>query len=122
MPFTVTTINWLDEDDSAPVLQGSDFIDVVTFSGWAGSWSGFLVRGQLREDFGTALLAEIKCTILDVDARTVRFFIPAAVTAEIDVDCGRWDAELYRFDESGAETSVMRFVQGRWELSREVTR
>lgn len=119
MPFSVTTVDWVDEE---PVLQGSDFIDVVTFDGLAGSWSGYLVRGQMREDFDGALLAEIQCTIIDADARVVRFFVSAAVTAGIDVDCGRWDAELYRFDESGAETSVMRFVQGRWELSREVTR
>jgi hypothetical protein len=112
------------------ILQGSDFVDVVTFpvtGGIAINWTGFLVRAQLRNDFADAtngFLAEIDCTIIDPVARTVRFRIPAAVTRTLAAQCcaGRWDAELYRFDTEGTETDTARIAQGRWELSQEVTR
>lgn len=112
------------------VLQGSDFVDVVTFpvtGGIAVNWTGFAVRAQLRDDvadYASAVLSEIDCTIIDPVARTVRFRIPAAVTRTLAAQCcaGRWDAELYRFDTDGNETDTARFVEGRWELSQEVTR
>ncbi len=103
-------------------------MDVVTFpvlGGLAVNWTGFAVRAQLRTEFADytdAALATIDCTIIDPVARTVRFRIPAATTVTLKDDDGRWDAELYRFDPDGNEIDVARFVNGLWELSREVTR
>jgi hypothetical protein len=46
----------------------------------------------------------------------VRFRLGAAVSEGIKDQCGRWDAELVRGEQ------VVRFVVGKWELDREVTR
>lgn len=114
----------------SPILQGSDFVAVLTFpvlGGIAVDWSTYLVRAQLRDDvadYTATVVATIDCTMVDPVTRTVRFRIPSATTAAIAATgCkGRWDAEIYRFDPEGAETDVMRVVEGRWELSQEVTR
>lgn len=126
MPIVPWEHQWTNRVKRA-IVQGSDFIDVVRFpirAGLAANWTGFAVRGQLRVGWGSdeEPLANIECSIVDPRERVVRFRVPAAVTAALVARRGRWDSELYRFDEDGADTVVLRFVQGEWELSREVTR
>lgn len=125
MPIVPWEHNWTARLRRA-IHQGSDFIDVVEFplvGGVAANWTGMAVRGQIRGGYGSIEepLARIDCTILDPRRRIVRFRLPSAVTAALLTPRGRWDAELYRFDEDGVDTLVQRFVQGAWELSREVT-
>lgn len=126
MPIVPWEHNWTQRLRRA-IHQGSDFIDTVEFpitGGAAVNWTGFAVRGQLRSGYGSSEepLARIDCTIIDPVRRRVRFRLPAATTAALTTLRGRWDAELYRYDPDGVETLVLRFVQGAWELSREVTR
>lgn len=125
MPIVPWEHNWTARARRA-IHQGSDFIDTVEFplvGGVAANWTGFAVRGQIRGGYGSLEepLARIECSIVDPRLRRVRFRLSAAATSALTALRGRWDAELYRFDESGADTLVLRFVQGAWELSKEVT-
>jgi hypothetical protein len=107
------------EERSIP--QGADFVDVVRFpltGGVSADWSGWAVRGQIRAGYAddAPLVADLDCVIVDPVQRVVRFRLGAAVSEGIKDQCGRWDAELVRGEQ------VVRFVVGKWELDREVTR
>lgn len=110
-----------------PIRQGTDFIQVVEFpiaGGIAQDWSGFAVRAQGRAgtlDVAPDVLFDINCTILDARRRIVRYHVPFSVTKLIVVEEGVWDSELYQYDADGNETLVARYVDGRWDLSKEIT-
>ena len=105
------------------VVQGAEFSLVLSFSDvWGDDWTGYAARGQLRSDYadytGNDVEAEITATIVDPGPvnRLVHLYISADDTEAITASGGRVDLEIYN------GTTVKRILNGRWTLSREVTR
>ena len=108
-------------DGDRRIVEGSDNRFTLAFDSTYGSdWSGYAARAELRDTYksaGGTLIGSFVATITNPgpSARTIHFHLPYTVTIPVGTNCGVWDCEIYN------GVSVVRVVQGEWEVNLEAT-
>lgn len=113
------------EGHQPPVGQGSDLIleveTISNVSGMPNDLAGVSFQAQFRSR-KQASGVQAEATFTQISSTVIRLHVSAAATAAMTEPNGVWDMEASWIPSGESFTRTRRILEGRWELSGEVTR
>lgn len=107
------------------IPQGADWDTTITYqeNGVTVDFTGYSARMQVRTDYGKAIIAELTTTNNSIvlgtgvgDTPNVILKWTPALTSPLTIYEGIYDLEL-----TSTTGKVLKFLEGRWSLRKEVT-